>query len=199
MGKVKDIDIANLALGRLTDNTITSFSDDSKEARKINACFSILRDSLLESADWSFASKVLPLNKVVGVPAVEFRFAYKLPQDYLRLVKYSVTDADSVSSIGTFSTFDISGYFIEGDLLLTDVDNLIIKYVSGNVSSYSNSFAVALASKISAWLSPDFGDGSVEHLSFMSKEAEGLKRSAKSSNIKSATNQFRRAKRRYGS
>ncbi len=196
---LNDIDIANLALSRLTDNSITSFSDDSIEARKINSCFGILKNSLLESADWSFASKVLTLNKISGEEPIEFRYIYQLPADYLRLVKYTVNASESVKSYSSFIDFEASGFFIHGDQLLTDVDNLVIKYISSTVNQYSNTFGMALASHISAWLAPNFGDGSVEHLSFMSREAEGLKRSAKATNAKSSTNQFRKQKRSYGS
>jgi hypothetical protein len=50
-----DVAICNTALNRLGANTITSFTENSKEARLCNAEYEGIRDQVLRSHPWNCA------------------------------------------------------------------------------------------------------------------------------------------------
>ncbi len=60
-----DIQIANTALSKLGDIRITSFSENSEAAKKMNAIYAITRDDVLGLYLWPFAKKQAILSRVL--------------------------------------------------------------------------------------------------------------------------------------
>lgn len=72
---------------------ITSLTDGSKNANVANDIFDDLRDDLLRSHPWNFATKRVQLAQSTTTPAFEFDYAYPLPSDWLRTVSVHANDA----------------------------------------------------------------------------------------------------------
>jgi len=76
--------VANHALQKLGAQLISSMNEDTREARTVNACYSILRDRELRAHSWNFSIKRVALAPSSTVPAFEFAKAFPLPSDCLR-------------------------------------------------------------------------------------------------------------------
>lgn len=82
MASYSDVEICNLALIRCGSATIGSLSEDTEQARTLRKIYPMIRDSVLQKADWNFARKedALALTNQVfnGWP-----YAYAYPSDCL--------------------------------------------------------------------------------------------------------------------
>lgn len=88
-----EVTICNSALLKLGANTITSLSDNSKEAELCNEQYAKIRDELLYSFSWNFAVKSAALtdngnNHLWDDDLPEF----DIPADYLRMVEVEQPD-----------------------------------------------------------------------------------------------------------
>lgn len=86
MSQATDVKIANIALSHLGDYRITSLADNTEQARKVNAIYTLTRDSLLFDHPWSFAKKQATLAVNATAPTYEFDYAFDLPSDFIRLL-----------------------------------------------------------------------------------------------------------------
>jgi len=131
------LDICNGALLKLGGRTITSLSQDIKEARLCNARYTFLRDEVLENGNWNFATKRAELAAVVDAPVWGYTYAYQLPADYLRLAELEYEEQD---------------WEEEGDKILSNLSTMKIKYVrrEDNVSLFTPMFIEALTLRL-AW------------------------------------------------
>jgi len=78
--------VANHALQKLGAQLISSMNEDTREARTVNACYSILRDRELRAHSWNFSIKRAALAPSATVPAFGFAKAFPLPVDCLRIL-----------------------------------------------------------------------------------------------------------------
>lgn len=137
-----NVDICNLALTELGAARITSLSDDTKQARALNAVFDMKRDDLLTAHPWSFAIKRSQIPASATAPDFGWSYAYPVPSDYMKLVQ--------IGDEWTFYDAGDSGalFDVEGRAILTnEVSPLKIRYVYRvtNAGLFSPSFVVALA------------------------------------------------------
>lgn len=108
------VEIANLALGIIGEEPITSFSDDDKAARTVNLWYDPVRRSLLRNHPWNFAVKRAALAQLTETPAFGYDHQYALPSDFLRLLNLNDEDKE---------------YEIEAGNLLSDADSVSIRYI----------------------------------------------------------------------
>ena len=81
-----DTDVANVALRLIgSTNPITSLTDGSDNAKVVNAIYTEVRDDLLRSHLWNFATKRVKLSRLSTDPTFEFDFAYALPTDWAQI------------------------------------------------------------------------------------------------------------------
>lgn len=78
--------VANHALQKLGAQLITSMDEDTREARTVKACYSILRDRELRAHTWNFSTKRAVLAPSATAPAFGFAYAFPLPADCLRII-----------------------------------------------------------------------------------------------------------------
>ena len=99
--------VANHALQKLGAQLITSMDEDTREARTVKACYSILRDRELRAHSWNFSIKRVALAPSATVPAFGFAKAFPLPADCLRIlpsarhVDWTIENINGVSHILT--------------------------------------------------------------------------------------------------
>lgn len=111
-----EVQLANLALLRLGERTITSLEDSTTTANACNIAYSTARDALLRRHFWNFSLKRVVLAADATAPSFGFQSSFPLPSDFIR-----------VKSIYNQS----SDYSIEGRNLLTDqTSSLSLVYVS---------------------------------------------------------------------
>lgn len=114
-----NVEIANRALQKLGAKRITSLSEDSRNARSINAAFKSLRQAELRAHTWSFATKRASLAADATAPAFGKEKSFTLPSDFLRLLP---KDPELITN-------DLD-WQIEGKKILTNDDApLNIRYV----------------------------------------------------------------------
>ena len=85
-------DIVNKSLRMIGATRITSLTDGSTNANAANDIYTEVRDELLRSHPWNFATKRAKLAQSATTPTFEFDYAYPLPSDWIRTV--SVHDND---------------------------------------------------------------------------------------------------------
>lgn len=107
------VSIINTALGRLGANSITSLTDNSAEQILAVNAWDIVRQEVLRTHPWNFAIADIELNQIAGAPEFEYKFAYQLPSNCLRLLQVY---GDPV-------------FKLQGKRILTDQSVVKIKYV----------------------------------------------------------------------
>lgn len=92
---VAETDLVNAALRLVGGNSITSLSDGSNGANVASDIYEELRDDLLRSHPWNFATKRVKLAQSSVTPVSEFDYAYPVPSDWLRTVSVHDNDANT--------------------------------------------------------------------------------------------------------
>jgi hypothetical protein len=137
-----NVSICNLALQKLGESSITSLSDNDKNARAMNACFEAMRDAELRAYQWKFAKKRATLAPSSTVPDFGFALAFPVPADFLRLIKWSRLGSDWV----------MENHEGQNCILTNDGDTLEIRYLAKitDPTLYDPIFVEMLACKL-AW------------------------------------------------
>ncbi len=86
-------DVINLGLRRIGATPIVSLTDGSESANAADDIYTEVRDDLLRSNPWNFATKRIKLAQSATTPVFEFDFAYPLPADWLRTISVHDNDA----------------------------------------------------------------------------------------------------------
>ncbi len=81
------VEIGNIALVNLGENTITSLSDDVKAARLINRRYAPIRDAVLRAHPWNCAMTRAQLASSDPPPLWGPAACYPLPTDCLRVLR----------------------------------------------------------------------------------------------------------------
>jgi hypothetical protein len=110
------VDCCNSALQRVGATTILSLSDNSPEARACSVAYDSNRRDELRKHTWNFAIKRAVLAPDSTAPAFDFKYAFTLPSDCLRVLRPATADLD---------------WQIEGRKILTnDSTTLNLRYVA---------------------------------------------------------------------
>ena len=142
-----DVAIANLALTKIGDLRITALSDNTKQAREVNAVYGMLRDKLQRTYNWRFCVKRAALAADVATPVFDYSHQYTVPSDCLRILQinayYPAPDlSDLISSSG-------QEYVLEGGKILTRSSGVLnLRYLARieTTSLFDPSFDEAFAS-----------------------------------------------------
>jgi hypothetical protein len=132
-----DIDIASNALLLIGDEPISSFTEPGAGPEVAAAIYPEDYKQVLSEHPWSFALKEQVLSQLSQTPddKTGFSFAYQLPTDLIRL----------------WAIFDWSEYVIIGDLLYSNENSLLARYVyKVPETSLPPHFVVALQYKLAA-------------------------------------------------
>ena len=74
-----ELEIYNLALSRIGQDTLSSVDESSKAGRLCRLHYALLRDAVLRAHPWNFAMRRVELAQVTFTPAFEYDYAYALP------------------------------------------------------------------------------------------------------------------------
>ncbi len=84
------ISLCSRALLKIGAGSISSFNDGTAEAEIAANLYSGIRDGLLSSYPWSFASAQVSLPRLEAEPVADFQYAFMLPVDFLRVISAGV-------------------------------------------------------------------------------------------------------------
>lgn len=113
------IDLCSRALLKVGAHTIASFDEGTTEAEVAASIYPTVRDSVLSSHPWNFATAQMTLPKLSSPPIADFANAFQLPADCIRVL-----------SAGTGGRGQGAIYKIVQRRVLTDVDEVVLTYVS---------------------------------------------------------------------
>ena len=139
------VDMCNSALNLLGASTISSLTEDTKNARLCNQRFSPIRDRVFRSHNWNCLIKRVQLAQDSTAPVVEYSYAYTLPTDCLRVLKIHNGSTDSIKSA--------LDYKIEGRKVVTDETTIYLVYIA--LITDPNEFDSYLREAISHQLAAD--------------------------------------------
>lgn len=134
------IDLCARALIRLGARPITSFDDGTVEAEVARNLYPQIRDGLLSSHPWSFATQQVRLPRLVAEPVADFAHAYQLPADFLRAL-----------SAGSGTRGRGMRYRIAETRLHSDADEVVLTYIYRPVEAvFPAFFAQAVIARLAA-------------------------------------------------
>jgi hypothetical protein len=106
--------IANRALSRLGQSSITSLDDGSGTAKYCSQFIPEAVLSVLGQYDWKAHRKRVVLAPLAEAPAFGYDYAFQLPPDFVRVVSVECDE----------------GYSLEGQTILTDSDEVNLVYIA---------------------------------------------------------------------
>ena len=139
------VDMCNSALNLLGASTISSLTEDTKNARLCNQRFEPIRDRVFRSHNWNCLIKRVQLAQDSTAPVVEYSYAYTLPVGCLRVLKIHNGSTDSIKSA--------LDYKIEGRKVVTDETTIYLVYIA--LITDPNEFDSYLREAISHQLAAD--------------------------------------------
>jgi hypothetical protein len=171
-----ETDIVNRALRLLKAQRITSLTDGSNNANQANDVFTQVRDDLLRSHNWNFATKRAKLAQNSTDPTFEFENAFTLPADWLRTV--TVHDNDAGTGTVLWKEEEVAGVGV----ISSSADELWIRYVYRvtDINRMAADFQTALAYELAISL-PGISNLPASREAELEKRAKGKLRKAKHS------------------
>lgn len=115
---LSDIGLCARALVQIGAAPITSFNDGTAESEIAGILYPTIRDALLSSYLWTFASGQVKLTLLAAAPVADYQYAYQLPNDFLRAV-----------SCGTGNAGRGVQYRIARDALHTNAQDVTLSYI----------------------------------------------------------------------
>jgi hypothetical protein len=145
-------EIFNRALIKIGVATVSSATDNSEQARKCALVYPSLVKSELRKNPWSFAITRVELAALADAPAYEWKYAYQLPSDFVRVVQ--IGDYWDFAQIRTITDAPLVPYVLEDKKILTDYNApLRFRYVrdkADDTESWDDLFVEAFACRLAA-------------------------------------------------
>ena len=116
------VNMCNSALNLLGASTISSLTEDTKNARLCNQRYEPIRNRVFRSHNWNCLIKRVQLAQDSTGPVVEYTYGYTLPTDCLRVMKIHNGSTDSIAS-------DLD-YKVEGRKIVTDITTIYLVYIA---------------------------------------------------------------------
>lgn len=163
------INIVNLAGGRIGQAHIDSLDEQTPLAIHAKTVWPMVRDMVLAEDDWSFARTQAVLQKSATAPAAVYLYAYPLPADFIKVCREKEGGVQALTWTPEAGVIYVDsrayGYALEAlpdgtQCLMTNFDNstveLVIPYIrrEENPARWSAKFIDALADKLAAELAP---------------------------------------------
>ena len=141
------VDIANLALGWMGEDPITSLEDDSERALQMQLNYAAARDATLEAHEWSFAIERFIPGKVDPKPEYGVTNRFSIPPYIIRVL--SVDNGQPEDPIGSNEQLD---WVAEGGYILCNEDVIYCRGIRRitQEGKFSPLFVHALAAKLAS-------------------------------------------------
>lgn len=165
-----EVDICNLALSKLGEDTIVDLAEDSEQARACNLFYADTRDSLLRKHPWNFAIKRIELAKLTTDPVFGFDSQFQLPSDCLRIMYTNLQSPNT-------------DFRVEGKKLLANSTSIKIEYISRveDTTQFDSLFVDALWMSLASRLAYKISDNNTL-VTFLDQKVREVITEAKSIN-----------------
>jgi len=174
-----DVDIVNRALRNIGGTRITSLTDGSTNANIANDIYDMVRDDLLRSHNWKFATKLVKLSRLATAPTFEYDYGYALPNDWLRTI--TVHDNDAGTSSVPFREAEIDGV----GAILTSAEDIYLRYVYSveDINRATPDFHTALSLAMSAEMAIPVANSNRLHETYLEVSRRALVRAKSSDSL----------------
>ena len=170
------ISLCSKALIKVGANGMTSFDENTAEARVASQLYGMIRDGLLSSYPWRFATAQKELNQLVAEPTADYKNAFALPSDLLRIL-----------SAGQQRRGSGLVYRVCENILQTDASSVILTYIfRPQEESFPPFFDELLVSKLAAEFCLPLTE-STARSDYLNKQTESLLSRAKLIDAQQAT------------
>ena len=144
------VDICNHAMDLLGAATITSLTENSKEARLCNRNFEKLRDDVFRSHPWNTAITRATLAKDSTAPAFGFANQFTLPTDPYCLRVLSFWNSSVNNDVAAYDSNVM--YKIEGRKILSNEGSCSITYIARitDTEQYDRLLSSAIAHRLAS-------------------------------------------------
>ncbi len=185
--------ICNAALSKIGAKQIDNYGDVSETTTEALACrnhYDITRDALLRSHYWRFATARVELTQDSSDPDFEYDNQFLLPDDFMRLK--SVFGNNFTATENTRFSFAI-----EGNLLLTDDDEVFLRYIKKvtDVTEFDSLFVEVFILSLALKLVAELGGGAPKLQQVVQQELAVLMRQVRTID-RQETNTIGRVNRR---
>jgi hypothetical protein len=160
-----DTSICNLAISHLkiTDPIANVLTEDTIAAQQCRMHWAVVVKEVLRAYPWRFATKRWSLGgpSDTDTPVFGWDYAYKLPQDCMRVIDVYGADERELREDGAWEK--------EGDCILTnEVGPIYLKGVQHitNASKFDSSFTNALGYRLAAQIAPGVGESKLQDTMF---------------------------------
>lgn len=124
------VSICNLALANVGKPSISSITEATAEARACNQFYEHVRDVMLQSYPWRFATKVEALAEITNARADSWGYAYQKPSDCLKILR--VHDAYLSPYLPSDGALTVQGgyvYEVAEETIFTDPTPAYLNYI----------------------------------------------------------------------
>lgn len=144
------VDICNESMDLLGAATITSLTQNSKEARLCNRNFELVRDAVLRAHPWNIAVTRASLAQDSATPAFGFLYQYTLPTNPYCLRVLSFWDSTINNDVAAYDSNVM--YKIEGRKVLSNENSCRIIYLARieDTEQYDSLLSSAIAHRLAA-------------------------------------------------
>lgn len=140
--------IANMALGYLSDFRIDDIDDNDPSAIVLRDYWDIARLESLGAYEWGFASTITPLTKNATAPESGYLYKFDQPANWIR--------TNEVSSSGKFEQGSFTAWEYRDGFFETDSETLYLDYVYDHetVGTWPSWFVTHMVLKLAAYAAP---------------------------------------------
>ncbi|MBO1075751.1 hypothetical protein [Roseomonas marmotae] len=132
--------LCSRAMLKIGAQPVASFDEGTAEAEVAAHLYPSVRDAMLSSHPWSFATGQMELPRLAEVPHADYRHAFQLPADFLRVL-----------SAGSGGAGRGVRYRLHERRLHADVGRVALTYVfRPEESTFPPFFAAALVTRLAA-------------------------------------------------
>lgn len=161
-----DINICSRALLKLGAEGITSFEEGSAESEVASNLYPLIRDSLISSYTWSFATAQKLLPRLTDAPQSDYQYAYQLPNDFLRVISAGIGNRGRGIE-----------YRIFENRLHTNANEVNLTYIfRPHEGSFPAFFTEALVSKLAAEFCLPLTESTTRAAALLEKSENDIKR-----------------------
>lgn len=137
---LSNVELCSAALVKLGAEGITSFTDGTTEADVAGTLYDIVRDGLLGTHPWSFATAHDELVQLPATPITDFEYAFDLPSDFIK----ALSAGDECRSRGAV-------YQIIGREVHSNYEELTLAYIKrADEADFPPYFVSALVNRLAA-------------------------------------------------
>lgn len=137
---LSQIDLCSRALLKVGAHTIASFDEGTVEAEVAASLYPTVRDAMLSSHPWNFATAQMALPKLATAPLADFANAFQLPGECIRVL-----------SAGTGGRGQGIVYKVAQRQVLTDADEVVLTYIARpDEQDFPPFFDMALIAQLAA-------------------------------------------------